>query len=148
MATVSSLTFILGLFAVIGLVVVIPTLAINRQPSRVLHVAAGSAAAFIGLAFIIYWVYFSIGDAVYDPRLNEGLAALQVVFFTAFALHMLGSLGAAAALTRWARAPIYPTLAVVALIFVILALPTLGALTGFNSEHFGVDLPFPGQGYR
>ena len=120
----------------------------KSQPVRLLLVAAGSVAAFFGLAFVIYPLYFSIGDAVYDTKLDEGLAALQVVFFTAFALHMLASIGAASVLIRWTRAPIYPTLAVVLLILAVLAVPTLGALTGLNADHFGVELPFPGQGYR
>ncbi len=120
----------------------------NSQPVRVLLVAAGSVVAFIALAFPVYRVYFSIGDAVYDTRLDEGLAALQALFYTAFALHMLASIGAAAALIKWTRAPIYPTLAVVALILALLALPTLASLTSFNAEQFGVDLPFPGQGHR
>ena len=123
-------------------------MSMNSQPVRLLLVAVGSVAAFIALAFLIYPLYFSIGDAVYDTRLDEGLAALHVVFFTAFALHMLGSIGAAAALAYWTKLPIYPTLAVVLLILALLAVPTLGALTGFNADHFGVDLPFPGQGYR
>ena len=120
----------------------------NSQPVRVLFVVAGSVAAFIALAVLIYWLYFTVGEAVYDSRLDEGLAALQVVFYTAFALHMLASIGAAAALAYWAKLPIYPTLAVVLLILALFVLPTLGALTGFNADHFGVDLPFPGQGHR
>ncbi len=120
----------------------------NSQPVRLLFVVAGSVASFIVLAFPIYQLYFSIGDAVYDSRLDEGLAALQVVFFTAFALHILASIGASVALAYWSKLPIYPTLAVFLLILALLSVPTLGALTGFNAEHFGVDLPFPGQGYR
>ena len=115
----------------------------NSQPVRVLFVVAGSVAAFIALAFLIYWLYFTVGAAVYDSRLDEGLAALQVVFYTAFALHMLASIGAAAALIRWTRAPIYPTLAVVTLIFAVLALPMLVFLSFANFCETNVSFPIP-----
>ena len=117
----------------------------NSQPVRLLLVVAGSVAAFIVLAFLIYWLYFSIGDAVYDRRLDEGLTALQVLFYTAFALHMLGSLGAAGALIKRMRAPIYPTLAVVLLIFAVLALPMLMILSFGNFCENNVSFPIPGQ---
>ena len=138
-------TLILGLFAVIGLVVVIPALVINRQPVRVLLVAAGSLAAFIGLAVVIFWLYFTIGDSVYDRRLDEGLAALQALFYTALVVHIAATLGAVAALTKWTRAPSYPTFAVVSLIFAILALPTLAVLSFANDCETGVSFPIPGS---
>ena len=117
----------------------------SRQPGRVLLVLAGSVAAFFGLAFVIYPLYFSIGDAVYDTGLDEGLAALQVLFYAALVVHMLGSFGAAAALTRWTRAPVYPTIAVISLIFAVLALPMLLILSFGNFCENGVSVPFPGR---
>ncbi len=117
----------------------------NRQLTRVLLVAAGSVAAFIGLAIPIYWLYFTIGEPVYDHRLSEGLATLQALFYAALVLHMLGSLGAAAALTKWTRAPIYLTLAAVAVIFALLALPMLMVLSFGNFCDTDVSFPIPGQ---
>ena len=117
----------------------------NSQPVRLLLVVAGSVAAFIALAFLIYWLYFTIGDRVYDRRLDEGLAALQVLFYAALVVHMLGSFGAAAALTRWTRAPVYPTIAVISLIFAVLALPMLLILSFGNFCENGVSFPFPGR---
>ncbi len=114
----------------------------------VLVVGAGSAAAFIGLAFLIYWVYFTIGDSVYDRGADRGSGVLYGLFYTAFAVHMFGSVTAAVALKNWTAAPAYTTLALVTIIFGVFGLFTLGALTGANLDRYSIEFPLPGQGYR
>ena len=115
----------------------------NHQIARVVLVVAGSAAAFIGLAFLIYWLYFTVSGTVYDARLDKGLASLQALFYTALVLHILGSLGTAAALTIRARAPMYTTLAVVSLVYAILGLPMLWVLSFVNFCETNVSFPIP-----
>ena len=111
---------------------------------RVLLVAVGSATAFIALAMLIYWLYFTNRGAVYDSRLDEGLATLRALFYVAFAMHMLGSIAAAVALTRWAKAPMYPTFAAVAATLAILTVHLLLLLTGLNLCATGESFPMPG----
>ncbi|MCH8026282.1 MAG: hypothetical protein IH866_05755 [Chloroflexi bacterium] len=113
-----------------------------------LLVAAASVVAFVALAFPIYSLYTAFGDAVYDWRFGGGLVVVQILFYTAFVLHVLGSLGVAVVLTRWMRAPFRYSIAVVFLMIALLAGPTLGTLTGVNQEHYDKEFPFPGQGYR
>lgn len=117
---------------------------VNRQPPRVLGVVAGSAAAFIGLAVVIYWLYFTNRGTVYDPYLDEGLATLRALFYVAFVVHMGMSIAAAVALTLWSKAPMYPTFAAVAVTFAILTVPLLFLLTGFHQCATGESFPIPG----
>ena len=123
----------------------VPQTVADRQTKRVLLVAAGSAVAFIGLAVIIYWLYFVISDSVYDRRLGEGLRTVQILFYAAFVLHMLGSFGVTVVLTKWTKVPIYPTFAAVAVVFVLLALPMLMILSFGNFCETNVSFPIPGQ---
>ncbi len=120
----------------------------NDRSTRVLLVAAGSAAAFIGLAFLIYWVYFTNRGAVYDPFLDEGLATLQVLFYVAFVVHMLGSIGAAAALIIWTRVPKYPTLAAVGVTFALLTVCLIYIMTWLHQCGSGVSFPIPGLSFN
>ena len=121
---------------------------VDSQPSRALIVAAGSVVAYIGLAILIYWAYFTIGDSIYDRSLREGVGTVQVVFYVALAAHLVATLGAHMGLTSWTRAPRFPTLLLSALIVGAMVPFTLGAMTGLNLDHYGVEFPLPGQGYR
>ena len=55
------------------------------------------------------------------------------------------TLAAVASRTKLTRAPSYPTLAVVSLLFAILALPTLAVLSFANDCETGVSFPIPGS---
>lgn len=119
-------------------------LEMSQKPWPVVLVAAHSAVAFIGLAVVVYWVYYTNDGAVYVPFLNEGLATLQVLFYVALAVHMLSSFGAAAALIIWSGAPKYPAFAAVGLTFALLTIPLIYILTALNLCTIGVQFPIPG----
>lgn len=123
---------------------------VNAQPTRVLLVAVGSAAAFIGLAILIFWQYFTWQNgqdrAILTPqRRDEGLAVLHLVIYSAMLLHVIGGYGVAAALSRWMRFPVRPTLAYVTVLFVVLAVPVYGFVSAIHMCTTGDSLPFPGQ---
>lgn len=122
-----------------------PQTVADRQTKRVLLVAAGSAAAFIGFTFLIYWQYFTNRGTFYDQRLDEGFAVLQLVFYSAMLLHVIGGYGVAAALSRWMRFPVRPTLVYVTVLFVVLAVPLYGFVSAIHMCSTGDSLPFPGQ---
>ena len=107
-------------------------------------VVLGSTVTFIAFAIFVYWLYFTNRWAVYDYE--GGIVALQVLFYAAFMVHLLGSFGAAAALTIWTRAPMYPTLKAIAVTFAILMFPLVYVLSGFNMCATGVSFPIPGFG--
>ena len=110
---------------------------------RVVPVVLGSTVTFIAFAIFVYWLYFTNRGAVYD---YEGIVALQVLFYVAFMVHLLGSFGAAAALTIWTRVPMYPTLKAVGVTFAILMFPLVYVLSAFNMCATGVSFPIPGFG--
>lgn len=109
---------------------------------RIARVVLGSAVTFIAFAILVYWLYFTNRGAVYDY--DEGIVALQVLFYSAFLVHLIGSLGAAAALTIWTRAPMYATFKAVAVTFAILMFPLVVVLSAFNMCATGVSFPIPG----
>ncbi|MCH8064793.1 MAG: hypothetical protein IIC90_03065 [Chloroflexi bacterium] len=121
-----------------------PQTVADRQTKRVLLVAAGSAAAFIGFTFLIYWQYFTNRGTFYDQRLDEGFAVLQLVFYSAMLLHVIGSYGVAAALSRWMRLRVRPTLAYVTVLFAILAVPVYLYVSAIHACATGESLPIPG----
>ena len=99
-------------------------------------VVLGSAAAFIVLGFFEYWLYFT--------NFTDGTPSSQVLFNLAFMVHLLGSFGAAAALTIWTRAPIYPTIAAVVVTFTILIFLLVAILMAENACTHFVSFPSPG----
>lgn len=109
---------------------------------RIVPVLLASTGAFIAFAVFVYWLYFRNVHAVSDDLL--GLVALQVFFYSAFMAHLLGSIGAAAALTFWVRAPMYPTYVAVAVTFTILMVPLVFLLSGSNACTAYVSFPIPG----
>ncbi len=117
---------------------------------RIIPVVLGSTVAFIALAVLAYWLYFTSFVDVYDRfptgqnRPPEGLVPLQVLFYLAFTAHLVGSIGAAAALSFWVRAPKYPTFAAIALTFGILTLLLVYLLSGYNACTVYVSFPIPG----
>ena len=117
----------------------------SHHSGRVLLVAVGGGVAFMGIGFLIYSMYFSLTDQVYDPGPREGLVALQFLFYTFFALHLLASAGTVWLLTRWVEAPAYPVLAVVVAMAALAALPTLWMLSFTNTCETNVSFPFPGM---
>lgn len=112
---------------------------------RVSVVVGGSAAAFIVLAVLFFWAYFTNRGAVSDPSLNEGLATLQVLFYLVLVVHMLASFAAAAALIIWTRAPKHPTVAAVGVTFALLMVPLLLIMTSLHLCYAEVSFPIPGQ---
>lgn len=111
---------------------------------RVVLVVAASAAAFIALAFLIYWPYVANITAIYDPRLKEGLTTLKVVFYLAFAVHLIASFGTATALILWLRTPRHPAFTGVAVTFAVLMLPLMLYLSRSNACTAFVSFPIPG----
>lgn len=119
----------------------------NLQSRRVLPVVAGSASAFIGLAFLIYWLYFINKESVYDPPPPEGAGPLYALFYLALAVHLVLSVVAAVGLTIWSQAPRRQTFVAVALTYAVLMLPLLWVMTGFNICGTGHSFPIPGVPY-
>ena len=104
---------------------------------RVLPVVLGSTVTFIVLGFFEYWLYFT--------NFTDGTPSSQVLFYFAFMVHLLGSFGAAGALTIWTRAPIYPTVAALVVTFAILIVPLVIILMAENAcTHY---VSFPSLGY-
>ena len=102
---------------------------------RVVPVVLGSAVTFIVLGFFEYWLYFT--------NFTDGTPSSQVLFYFAFMVHLLGSFGAAAALTIWTRAPIYPATAAVVVTFAILMVPLVGYTLAVNDCHDFISFPVP-----
>ncbi len=120
-------------------------MASGTQSTRVPAVVLGSAAAYLVLGLVFYVLYSMIGQAVYDRRLHEGLARLQVVFYVAFALHFITSVTVALALTRRAHAPPYHVLFFTAILYAIAVYPTLLVVSALNFCETNVSFPIPGQ---
>ncbi len=100
---------------------------------RVLPVVLGSTVTFIALAIFVYGLYFE----------NLELQHVQVLFYFVFMVHLLGSFGAAAALTFWTRAPIYPAIAAIVVTFSILMVPLVGFTSAVNGCHDFISFPVP-----
>ena len=115
-----------------------------------LPVVLGNTVAFIALHFSCIGCTSQYLVDVYDRfpsgqnRPPEGLVALQVLFYLAFAAHLASSIGVAAVLTSWTRAPKYPTYAGVAVTFAILMVILVFYLTWFNACTAYVSFPIPG----
>ena len=109
---------------------------------RIVPVVLGSTAAYIAFAVFVYWLYFRNVHVVYDDQLR--LVTLQIFFYLAVIVHLRGSFGAAAALTIWARVPIYPTYAAVVVTFAILLVPLVLYLSTANACTAYVSFPIPG----
>ena len=105
---------------------------------RVLPVVLGSTLTFFALAILVYWLYFGY------LTVDNGLVKFQVLFYLLFMVHLLGSFGAAAALTIWTRAPIYPTIAAVVVTFTILIFLLVAILMAENACTHFVSFPSPG----
>jgi len=116
----------------------------NQKLWPLLLVSARSAVFFIGLAGLIFWVYFTSYGAAYDSSQEEGLASLQVLFYLALAIHMISSVGAASALIFWTGVPRYPAFVAVGLTFALLTIPLMYYLTWFHVCSIDVSLPIPG----
>ena len=101
---------------------------------RVVPVVLGSAVTFIALAIFVYGLYF---ENLLEHR------HVQVLFYVVFMVHLLGSFGAAAALTIWTRAPIYPATAAVVVTFAILMVPLVGYTLAVNGCHDFISFPVP-----
>ena len=117
----------------------------NKQPTRVLPGVLGSAAAYIVLGLVFYALYSMIGQTVYDRRLHEGVEVLQVVFYSAYALHLITSAVVAVALTRRASAPPYQVLFFTAILYSISWYPTLLIVSFLNFCDTNVSFPIPGM---
>ena len=100
---------------------------------RVLRVLLGSTVIFISLAISVYGLYFE----------NLEHRHVQALFYVVFIVHLLGSFGAAAALIIWTRAPIYPTIVAVVVIFAILMVPLVGFTLAVNGCHDFISFPVP-----
>ena len=100
---------------------------------RVVPVVLGSAVTFIALAAFMYGLYFE----------NLELRHVQVLFYFVFIVHLLGSFGAAAALTIWTRAPIYPAISAVVVTFAILMVPLVGFTLAVNGCHDFISFSVP-----
>lgn len=121
------------------------TAAIEKYRSaRVLLVTTASAGAFVLLALLFYWLYFSNRGAVFDPLTHEGLRSLQLLFYATLIVHSLCSVGAAAALFLWLRPPKNPTLVAIAITFALLEAVVLFTMSGLHVCNTGTSFPIPG----
>lgn len=116
----------------------------DHQVLRVVLVTVASGAAFLALALLIYWLYFSNRGAVYDRRLDEGLALLQVLFYSALVVHTACSIATAYGFAKFLRAPRYATLVAVGVTFVLLEALVLLWMSSFHVCNTTASFPIPG----
>ncbi len=106
----------------------------------------GGIAAYVGLAFVIYILYYSFAAGVYDSTTHEGLVAQQAIFYVAFGFHVLASLAISVRLAPATGAARQLTLVLSFLSIAGLAFVTLGFLSFANLCLTDVSFPFPGEG--
>ena len=111
---------------------------------RVLAVLFGGAAVYVVLALLVYYLYFAVDDQVYDRRLQEGLGALQALFYLTFTVHILGTGVIVAALTKWLSAPAYPVMVLGVVLLIVAAALTIGMLSFLNACESGASFPVRG----
>ena len=113
--------------------------------AKVALVGLGSSLAYVVLGTVIYFVYLALGGALYDHRVDEGLAALEIAFYTSYALHLVGTAVVAGVLARWTRAPVYPAFAFVVALLALAALPTIAYMSFLNVCENNVSFPLSGS---
>lgn len=113
---------------------------------RVLAVLLGGVAVYVVLALLVYYFYFAVDDQVYDRRLEEGLGALQALFYLAVSVHIIGTGVIVAALTKWLSAPAYPVMVLGVALLIFAAALTIGMLSFLNACESGVSFPVRGAG--